>query len=121
MAPHNQTNSFETLYCSKRAKITTPADAGLNFHLAKNQSASQAKSTCRCQFCLQVSNRFYSLRLNKQKMLNTQSITEVKSMDVTQLFGETKGERLWEELETEKTFLWLLSWPIGDIDFSISQ
>ena len=105
LARHKKSVSVGKLYCTQCPNFSTRSQNDLNYHYAKNQSASKPDVTYMCKLFYQEFPGFYVLHQHKNTQHGRQMGFGAGNTDVKDIVGDVDDQRLREELETCKHFL----------------
>ena len=94
-----------TLYCPKCPNFSTKSRDDLNYHIAKQHSASSPSKTYNCKLSHAEFPGFYALRQHKNTQHGKQIGFGASNIDVEDIVGDVDDQSLREELESCRHFL----------------
>ena len=105
LARHKKRCSAGTLYCTQCSNFSTKSREDLNYHIAKQHSASGLSITYKCELCHAEFSGFYALRQHKNTQHGTQVGFGASNTDVEHIVGDVDDQSLGEELQSCRHFL----------------
>ena len=97
LARHKSRCSGGTLYCPKFLNFSTKSRVDLNYHIAKQHSASGPSITYKCKLCHAEFPGFYALRQHKNSQHGTKVGFGASNIDVEDIVGDVDDQSLREE------------------------